>query len=141
MMTSVIEYVEDPMCLAHDSIERWLDAPTDLVCLADLIDWIKTSEGLSVHAVYLSDDLIWVHSCPSCGQGGDVIGLRPLMGLGVGRCESCGAERPMDSRTALEPEDPLMRMHLTTWLWPRSEVVALSTDQGVVHCEVVATHA
>lgn len=140
MMTSVMSYIEDPDCLAHDRITEWVDSPPEFETLADVLAHVEATTDRGVLTVYFSDDLITVDPCLQCGTGDRVVGLRPLLTLGVGRCADCGSERPMESRTALAPDDPLTGYPWPSWQWPYEEAVALATHDGVVHMVLGGSH-
>lgn len=133
MMTSLIEYVEDPMCLAHDQVTDWVDAPSGFESLGEALSDVAGRTGQSVETVYFADDVITIEACGGCGAGDLIIGLRPLIVTGAGRCPACGEDRPVQSRAALHASDPLADLPWRDWHWPRAEVIALATSGGVVH--------
>ena len=132
MLTSVMHYTEDPDCLAHDSVEEWIEAGDGHATLRDIVNEISTDSD-PVTGIYFSDDVIRVGACASCGAGAEVIGLRPVLPPGVGRCDSCGADLPMSAQSAIGPTEELMDIPLTDWILPYSEVVGVASDSGFRH--------
>lgn len=132
MLTSVMGYSEDPDCLAHDSVDEWITEDGAHENLRSLFNSLNTDENL-VSAVYFNDDLIQVGACQGCGAGDPVIGLRPILPTGIGRCLSCDMDRPMTAQSAVGPEDSLMEVPFARWLLPYSEVVGVASNTGFKH--------
>ena len=133
MMTSVIAYTEDPDCMSHETFHRWVTAPSEYASLQDVISHVGVMEDRSVDTVYFPDDVISVHPCAACGTGDDIVGLRPLLGLGAGRCASCDSARRIESRTSITTTDDLASIPWVEWLWPRREAIALRAGDDFVH--------
>lgn len=133
MLTSVIGYQDDPDCFAHDRMERLVGGPDRFATLAEAVDQVARREGVRASVVYLREDLLVIDPCSACGAGGRIIGLRPMLPPGSGRCAECDADRPVRSQTAVALDDPLSATPWDSWLWPRSELVALGTGDGSVH--------
>lgn len=128
MLTSVMEYTEDPDCLAHDLVEAWFDAGD-----AATLGQVMAAAGGSV--VYLTDDLIEIGSCETCGAGERIVGLRPCLPDGAGTC-ACGGSRAVASRTSIEAGDALADERMSGWAWPRDEIVTVRGEQGYVSARV-----
>lgn len=125
MMTSVTQYMEDPECLSHDFLKDWLAVDTPPESLQALVSEVETKVGASVDALYFVDDVITIEPCASCGEGDRVVGLRPLMVDGAGRCLACGNDRPVHSQTSMATNDTLINLPWYQWAWPRLEVITL----------------
>ncbi|MDQ1306521.1 MAG: sulfur-carrier protein adenylyltransferase/sulfurtransferase [Actinomycetota bacterium] len=133
MMTTLIEYIEDPMCMAHDRVTEWADPPEAIESLAQACSALRTKSGGPVEAVYFTDDVLTIEPCALCGRGESLVGLRSVMPDGAARCANCGADRPVDSRSSLGLDDPLAVAPWAEWHWPRSELVGLRMSTGIVH--------
>jgi molybdopterin/thiamine biosynthesis adenylyltransferase len=138
MLTSVVAYTEDPDCMAHDSWDVSVDAADGAATLLDVAEQLRPRHG-ATHTFYFSDDFIVIEACAQGCPGDDVRGLRSVLPAGVARCETCGEERPMTSRTAIEATDPLAASDRTDWLWPREQFVTAMTDQGPIHVALRGT--
>lgn len=126
MLASTIEYVEDENCLAHDRID-WsgpVRSLRDFPSLVGEVEKENPSRGRVV-AVDLPDDLILIDPCGSCGEGDRIFGLRPSLPLGAGRCQQCQSDRPMSSRTSLDPDHPWLQSAWTEVLWPDTEIIGV----------------
>ena len=128
MFTTVMDYVEDPDCMSHDVLEERVSSALGAPTLAEALLPAQEMGNGPVEVVYTTDDVIVIEPCQSCGAGEQVVGLRPMLGLGAGRCASCGAELPMSSRTALAGDDPLLSLPWHRWQWPRAEYVTCLVD-------------
>jgi len=132
MLTSVMRYTEDPDCLAHDLVDQWIDLNVTPESLRSLYNDVNTTDN-RIHAFYFSDDLIQIMPCQSCGSGEQVIGLRPVLPSGIGRCATCGTDRPMSAQSAIGIDDILMDIPFTEWLLPYSEAIGIASEQGFRH--------
>jgi molybdopterin/thiamine biosynthesis adenylyltransferase len=132
MLTSVMQYTEDPDCLAHDAVENWVEVGSNNSTLREVLDSVNTKSD-PVTGFYFSDDVIQVGSCNSCGTGRQITGLRPVLPGGVGRCDSCGEDLPMSSQSAIGPNEELMDIPLDTWLLPFAEVVGVASENDFRH--------
>ena len=133
MMTSVVEYTEDQDCMSHELVETWVSAPAEYASLQDVITQVALTRNCQVEAVYFPDDVITVDPCAKCGGGEQVIGLRPLLSLGAGRCVSCASALRMESRTSIDTTDDLSSVAWDRWLWPRREAISLRVGDEYVH--------
>ena len=132
MLTSVMQYTEDPDCLAHDSISEWIEAGPSASTLRSIFNQITSSKD-PVTAFYFSDDLIHVGACTSCGAGQPLTGLRSVLPSGVGRCDSCSEDLPMSAQSAVGPDEELMDAPLDQWRMPFSEVVGVASENTFRH--------
>ena len=128
MLTSVMEYTEDPDCLAHDSIDGWFDS-NDATTLAEIMHAVGGT------VAYLTDDLIELGACEACGSGERSVGLRPCLADGAGVC-ACGGSRSVVSRTSIEVHEPIATEVIRDWAWPRDEIVTVRAPQGYVSTRV-----
>ncbi|NQW73631.1 MAG: ThiF family adenylyltransferase [Actinobacteria bacterium] len=133
MMTSVVEYTEDQDCMSHELVETWISTPAEYASLQDVITQVELARNCPVDAVYFPDDVITVEPCAKCGGGEQVIGLRPLLSLGAGRCGSCASALRMESRTSIDTTDDLSSVAWDRWLWPRREAISLRVGDEYVH--------
>lgn len=136
MMTAVMEYVEDPDCMSHDSIDEWVELASVPASLAALIRDVERHVNAPASAVYFTDDVLTIERCRRCGEGETLIGLRPLLPSGAGRCDSCAADRPMSSRTMVDVDDEILAIPLAEWQWPHAEAVAVNLGSRIVHVRV-----
>lgn len=136
MLTSVMEYSEDPHCFAHDRIDEVVTISDQVTRLGDLL-LLASDRGETVVAVDLPDDLLKISPCVECG-GEAVMGMRSCLPLGAGRCETCGADRPMTARTSFEPEHEWLTVSLSDIHWPDSEMVGLRFNDRTIHVPVRA---
>lgn len=141
MMTSTIEYVENDFCMAHDRI----DGSGSSVVVSALPERIKSlatddSNHGEIIAVDMPDDLIRIDACAACGAGEVILGLRPTLPLGAGRCSECQADRPMSSRTSLEPDHPWLIDEWASVLWPDCEIVGVRFTDETIY-EIVRSEA
>lgn len=134
MLTSVMEYSEDPDCFAHDRIGEFAPAPSGISKLADLTGLAQANPE-SIVAIDLPDDLIRIGPCLECG-GEPIMGMRSCLPLGAGRCESCGADRPMTARTSFEPDHEWLLVRLDSIYWPDCEVVGVRFPDTTLHVPV-----
>lgn len=133
MMTTLIEYIEDPMCMAHDPVTEWVDAPATIESLEGVCSALLEDSGGPVEAVYFTDDVLTIEACALCGRGDSLVGLRSVMPVGAGLCAHCGADRPVHSQSSLAPDDPLALVPWAEFRWPRSELVGFRLSIGIVH--------
>lgn len=141
MMTSTIEYVENDFCMAHDRIE-WGGSAVAVDDLPRRVREVVTqgADRGDIVAIDMPDDLIRIDACASCGTGEVIIGLRPTLPLGAGRCVECQADRPMTSRTSLEADHPWLGEGWAEVLWPDSEIVGIRFTDETIY-EIVRSEA
>lgn len=132
MLTSVVSYTEDPDCMAHDSWESFVEVDNESETLVDIAAQLEPTHGRT-HTFYFSDDFLIIDSCATGCAGDEVRGLRNMLSSGAARCDTCGEERPIQARTAIEVTDPLAAASRQGWLWPRHQFVTAMTDQGPIH--------
>ena len=133
MMTTVVDYTEDQECMSHEVVEAWISAPADYATLRDVIGHVERTRSCPVDAVYFPDDVLTVEPCAVCGGGEQIVGLRPLLSLGAGRCDSCASALRVESRTSMDPTDDLGAVEWDRWLWPRREAISMRVGQEYVH--------
>lgn len=141
MMTSTIEYVENEWCMAHDRID-WGGASVDVSELPQRVASLAAGdEGRGeIVAIDMPDDLIRIDACASCGAGNVILGLRPTLPLGAGRCSECQSDRPMTSRTSLEPDHPWLGDEWASVRWPDCEIVGVRFTNETIY-EIVRNEA
>lgn len=138
MLTSIIAYTEDPNCLAHDVAESVTLVPENIASLAGAAAFVgETLNGL-VETIYFSDDLLVVDPCQSCSNGKRIVGLRGVLPSGAGQCAQCGGELQVQSQTSLDPGTELAAEDLTTWYWPKLELVSCRIGDSFFHFAVGA---
>lgn len=141
MMTSTIEYVEDDFCMAHDRID-WSGSSVSVSELPQRIESLAAGDvdRGKIVAIDMPDDLIRIDACASCGAGEVILGLRPTVPLGAGRCSECQADRPMNSRTSLEADHPWLIEEWSSVLWPDCEIVGVRFAGETIY-EIVQSEA
>lgn len=141
MMTSTIEYVENDLCMAHDRID-WSGSSVPVSELPQRIESLASCDDDRgrIVAIDMPDDLIRIDACASCGAGEVILGLRPTVPLGAGRCSKCQADRPMNSRTSLEADHPWLGDEWSSVLWPDCEIVGIRFAGETIY-EIVQSEA
>ncbi len=141
MLTSTMEYVEADFCMAHDRVslqgeEIGVSALPERISRLIAAD-VARGEFI---AIDMPDDLIRIEPCSACGAGETVLGLRPTLPLGAGRCDSCQADRPMSSRTSLEADHPWIVDEWATVQWPDAEIVGVRFSDDTIY-QIVRSEA
>lgn len=135
MMASVIGYVEDDQCMAHD---WWEELDTDdhgATCLDDIAQRLHDTWGRPERILF-SDDVIRVGDCPACGAETALVGARSVLPEGAGRCSECHGELPTESTTSLTMDDPLMTVPFQDWIWPDRQFVTFLSQDSEIHVVV-----
>jgi len=133
MLTSVVEYVANPDCMAHDEVGELSVLAALPATLAAAAAEVSALLGENVVAIDLAEDLMHVESCPTCGEGSALLGLRSVLPLGAGVCAACGAERPMTARSSLTPDHVWATTPLESIGWTQSELVGFRTEFRSTH--------
>lgn len=134
MLTSVMEYAADPDCFAHDRIDEIGSLPKRLMSLAEILAWAEGEVG-DVIALDLPDDFLRIEPCRTCG-GESLTGIRSCLPLGAGRCEQCGEDRQVSSRTSLEPGHDWLTVPLSDLSWPDCEIVGIRSSERTLYVPV-----
>lgn len=136
MTSYVIAYVEDEHCMSHERFDQWIDQEVDGESLATMIVSVEEVTGRVVDAVFFPDDVLVIKPCDACGAGEQIIGLRPLIETGAGRCTGCGQDRPVEAWASCSVGDPLLEIPWQAWAWPRQEPVTVRLDGEYLHMPV-----
>jgi len=138
MTSYVMSYVEDENCMSHERFDTWIEPVSGAESLASVIASVEESTDRKADAVFFSDDILVIEPCSSCGSGARIIGMRPLVRTGEGRCADCGQDRPLDAFTSCNVGNPLLETAWETWAWPRQEPITLRLDGEYVHLTLVS---
>jgi molybdopterin/thiamine biosynthesis adenylyltransferase len=139
MLTSVVEYTEDPDCMAHDTWQVIADIGDNPQTLVDVAEELRPRYG-ATETFYFSDDFLIIKPCEANCGGSDVLGLRSVLPKGAARCETCGEDRSITTCTAIELADPLASSSRHHWIWPDRQFVTAMTEAGPVHVALRGTH-
>lgn len=140
MDTTVVEYIENPDCLAHDDAILEFDGATSASSFQQLVEEVPGGEADAEVAVYLFDDLVVIERCLTCTTVGPTIGLRGCLPAGAATCPSCATERRVSSTSAMSPGDDLWTESWTMWHWPREELVCVRVGARVTHAVARGSH-
>ena len=134
MLSYIIDYDEDEMCMSHDMYVSVI-GPIELrpdthlaACLSEV------AEGLDFvpSAVDFEDDLIQLEGCPSCSSTHSR-SFRSALGAGDGECASCGELLKATSVTSIEWGSEALAANWLDWNPPNSDVVTLRSGESRVH--------
>ena len=141
MLTSTMEYVENDFCMAHDRVSIRGEA-IEVSGLPQRVSHLIAEDPARGEfiAIDMPDDLIRIEPCSECGAGETILGLRPTLPLGAGRCDSCQADRPIASRTSLEADHPWIVDEWSTIRWPDAEIVGVRFSEDTIY-EIVRSEA
>jgi adenylyltransferase/sulfurtransferase len=141
MLTSTMEYVENDFCMAHDRVSIRGEA-IGVSGLPQRVGHLIAEDPARGEfiAIDMPDDLIRIEPCSECGAGETILGLRPTLPLGAGRCDSCQADRPIASRTSLEADHPWIVEEWSTIRWPDAEIVGVRFSEDTIY-EIVRSEA
>ena len=141
ILTSTMEYVENDFCMAHDRVSIRGEA-IEVSGLPQRVGHLIAEDPARGEfiAIDMPDDLIRIEPCAECGEGETILGLRPTLPLGAGRCDSCQADRPIASRTSLEADHPWIVDEWSAIRWPDAEIVGVRFSEDTIY-EIVRSEA
>lgn len=133
METFIVEYAEDPDCLAHDFYQDLSSRPYDpMLTPADLLTE-STDLGQDV-VCELENDVVRSWRCPTCGAAGDDVFVRTVdLPDGWGRCPACDGERQLAAFRVIQAVDREGDVPFAAMGLPASDIVTLRGVGGRRH--------
>lgn len=116
MASFVVELSEDPDCLEHFEIEKYLEIEfTDSKTLNDVLEPFLDSGEL-----WTLDDFVYIGTCAQAHVP-PVAGFRSLLKSEQAICHECETELPVETVSVLSREFPGMNLPLASLFFPKSE--------------------
>lgn len=132
METFMVEYTEDPDCLAHDSYDEITTRDYGPV-LTPAIVMAEASDLGSPVVCELETDVVRAWRCLACGAEGDGNARVVDLPLGWGRCPECEGERQLEIFRVIQAREPEAEMPFTMLGIPNADIVTLRGPNGRRH--------
>lgn len=128
----LVDYSEDPECLAHDSYQALVDEPVDsATSLRDLARPVDPGAGSS--AIDLEEEVVVSAACDPCEQSLVVRKLASQLTADLADCPSCHEVMRFELRQSLSPDDELAALPVTDLGLADGHVVTIRNGMDRTH--------
>lgn len=131
METYLVDYTEDPYCLAHDTYDAFVEWQLNSNhSISDLLEACELEGDLVAE---FEDDIVVSMSCVACAST-ELVGRRlSSLPASIGLCPTCGEARSLDLARTVGPGESLTSVPLMELGLPTGDVVTVRNSLARVH--------
>ena len=130
----VIEYTEDPLCMAHDRYDDLVfESYGDEASISDFLEADARRPGFTPDAIDFEVEIVRSARCLECDWDTDVSCRLDAVSVERVTCPTCGSLGQLDVVLSIGVDDPLVAQPLRSLEMPDDDVVTVRSGQQRVH--------